>query len=144
MVAPTPGIVKRIVDGMAARLETVEGLRVYRYPAESVQEFPAAVIRDNRDPDRPAMAEYRSAPPSEVYHLEVLVLVQMGDDQEAYDELEKYISADSPSSVRALMAGLTVQGVQATECTGAEPRRKYRIGGADLWGCCFRVRHAAA
>ena len=143
MVAPTTGIVKRIIDGMAVQLDTVDGLRVYKYPADSIQEFPAAIIRDNQASNQTAAAEYRSTSPDGVYHLEVLVLVNMADEQEAYEELEKYISADSPSSVKTLMDNTVVSGVRATECIKAEPRRRHRIGGSDLWGCSFWIRNIA-
>ncbi len=71
MVAPTTGIVKRIIDEMAVQLDTVDGLRVYKYPVDSVQEFPAAIIRDNQATNQTVVAEYRSTSPEGVYHLEV-------------------------------------------------------------------------
>lgn len=138
MVAPVAGKLKSIVDEIADRLDTVDGLRVYRYPADSVQEFPAAIIRDD---NRATLAEYRSTTPEAVYHLEVLVLVGLAEEQEAYEELEKYVSGDSASSVKALIDGASVNGVQSLECVRAEPRRRYAIGGASLWGCAFWVRN---
>ena len=53
MVAPTSGLLKSIIDEMATHLDTVDGLRVYKYPPDSVQEFPAAIIRDNQATTRP-------------------------------------------------------------------------------------------
>ena len=143
MVAPTTGILKRIIDAMVVELDTVDDLRVYKYPVDSVQEFPAAIIRDNRATNQTAAAEYRSTSPEGVYHLEVLVLVDQADEQEAYEELEKYISADSPSSVKTLMDNTVVSGVQAAECIKAEPRRRYEFGGTHLWGCAFWIRNIA-
>ena len=143
MVAPTTGILKRIIDEMAVQLDTVDDLRVYKYPVDSVQEFPAALIRDNHATNQTVAAEYRSTSPEAVYHLEVLVLVDQADEQEAYEELEKYISADSPSSIKTLMDNTVVSGVQAAECIKAEPRRRYKFGGASLWGCAFWIRNIA-
>ena len=140
MVAPTTGLLKDTIDEIATKLDTVDNLRVYKYPVDSVQEFPAAIIRDSRATNQTAVAEYRSGSPGAVYHLEVLVLVDLADEQEAYEELEKYISADSPSSVKLLME-FTVQGGVAVECTRAEPRRRYDFGGASLWGCAFWIRN---
>ncbi len=125
MVAPVAGKLKSIVDEIADRLDTVDGLRVYKYPADSVQEFPAAIIRDNQA----TLAEYRSTTPEAVYHLEVMVVVGLAEEQEAYEELEKYVS------------GASVNSVQSLECVRAEPRRRYAIGGASLWGCAFWVRN---
>ena len=141
MVAPTSGLIKSIIDEMATQLDTVDGLRVYKYPPDSVQEFPAAIIRDNQATNQTVVAEYRATTPLVVYHLEVLILVDLADEQEAYEELEKYISRDSPSSVKANMDNTTVNGVQAVECIKAEPRRRYNLGGASLWGCSFWVRN---
>ena len=83
MVAPATGVLKRIIDEMAVQLDTVDGLRVYKYPTDSVQEYPAAIIRDNQATNQTAIAEYRSTNPEGVYHLEVLVLVNLADEQEA-------------------------------------------------------------
>ena len=141
MVAPTTGLLKLIIDEMATQLDTVDGLRVYKYPPDSIQEFPAAIIRDTQATNQTAVAEYRSTTPQAVYHLEVLILVDLSDEQEAYEELEKYISADSPSSVKAIMDNTTVNGVQAAEAVKGEPRRRYNLGGASLWGCAFWIRN---
>ena len=138
MVAPTTGLLKSIIDEIAIELDTVDNLRVYKYPTDSVQEFPAVIIRDNRATNQTVVAEYRSGSPTAVYHLEVLV--DLADEQEAYEELEKYVSADSPSSVKTLMDNTVIGGVQAVECTRTEPRRRYDFGGASLWGCAFWVR----
>ena len=83
------------------------------------------------------------APPHQktIYHLEVLILVDLADEQEAYEELEKYISADSSSSVKSLMEAVGTAGVQVVECSRAESRRRYDFGGASIWGCIFWVRN---
>ena len=41
MVAPTTGELKLIIDEMAVQLDTVDELRVHKYPVYSVQELPA-------------------------------------------------------------------------------------------------------
>ena len=140
MVAPATGKLKSIIDEIATQLDTVDNLRVYKFPSEGIQEFPAAVVRDIQASSQTLLGEYRSTSPGAVYHLEVLVLVDLDDEQEAYEELEKYISADSASSVKALMDSASVAGVQAIECVRAGPRRRYQLPGANLWGCPFWVR----
>ena len=140
MVAPTSGELGAIIDEIAAQLATVDGLRVYKHPRDDIQEFPAAVIRDLQVSNHSAAAEYRATDPQSVYNLEVLILVDMSDDAEAYSELEKYVSSNSPSSVKTLMSSVILEGLPAAECVKAEPRRKHRIGGAELWGCSFWVQ----
>ena len=134
-------MLKQIIDEIATELDTVDGLRVYKYPAEAVQEFPAAIIRDNQASNQTTLAEYRGTTPTVVYHLEVLILVDQADEQEACEELEKYISADSPSSVKAIMDTASVTGVQTMECAKAEPRTRHTLGGLTLWGCSFWIRN---
>ena len=141
MVAPATGLLKSIVDEIATQLDTIDGLRVYKYPVEAVQEFPAAIVRDDQTSTQSSLAEYRSTTPEVVYHLEVLVLVDQADDKEAYEELEKYISADSASSVKAIVDGASVTGVQSMECVKAGSRRRLVFGGRSLWSCCFSLRN---
>ena len=128
------------MDEMAVQLDTVDGLRVYKYPAGSVQEVPAAIIRDDQASNQSSVGEYRATIPVAVYHLEVLILVDLADDQEAYEELEKYISGDSASSVKTLMDAVVVAGYQSVQCIRAGPRRRHNIGGASYWGCSFSVQ----
>jgi hypothetical protein len=140
LVAPTSGKLKSIIDAMASQLDTVDDLRVYKYPPDSIQEFPAAIIRDNHATNQTTLADYRSTSPVALYNLEVLILVAKADEQEAWEELEKYVSADSVSSIKTLMANVVVAGVQTVECIRAEPRRRHSIGEASFWGCTFWVR----
>ena len=125
---------------MAVELDTVDGLRVHKYPPTAVNEFPAAIIRDSHATNQTAAGEYRSTSPVAVYHLEVLIIMDLADEQEAYEELEKYISSDSPSSVKTLMDGVTVTGYTTVECSRAEPRRLHQVGGGSHWGFTFWVR----
>ena len=125
---------------MAVELDTVDGLRVYKYPVSSVQEVPAAIIRDDQASNQTSVGEYRATSPVAVYHLEVLILVGLADDQEAYEELEKYISGDSASSVKILMDAVVVTGYQTIQCIRAGPRRHHNIGGVSYWGCSFSVQ----
>ena len=126
MVAPTSGELGAIIDAIAVQLGTVDGLRVYKHPPDNIQEFPAAVVRDLQTSNHSAAAEYRATDPQSVYNLEVLILVDMSDDAEAYEELEKYVSANSPSSVKSFMRRVILEGLPAAECVRAEPRRRHQ------------------
>jgi len=61
--------------------------------------------------------------------------VGLAGEQEAYAELEKYISGDSASTVKTLMSNIINGGIQAVECVRGEPTRRYSFGGASLWAC---------
>ena len=124
---------------MAVQLDTVDNLRVYKFPTDIPNEFPAAIIQDIRSGGQSAMADYLGSTQA-VHFLEVLILVDLTDSQEAYEEMGKYVSADSGSSVRALMDLVSVAGVQSVECTRAGPRKRHETGGRTYWGCTFAIR----
>ena len=140
MVTPSTGLLKSIIDEIATQLDDVDNLRIYKYSPDSIQEFPAALIRDNQASNQSSVAEFRTTTPKVVYNLEVVVVVNLADEQEAYEELEKYISSDSPSSVKALVDLASVAGVQSIQCIRAEPRRRFTVNNASLWGCSFWVK----
>ena len=87
----------------------------------------------------PTLSEYRAASPVHVYRLQITVLVAFADEQEAYEELGKYASADSVSSIKTLVGNASVAGIQSIECTRSGPRQPIKLGSATLWGCHFWV-----
>ena len=121
---------------MAVQLDTVDDLRVFKFPTDIPNESPTTIIQDVRPV---GIAEYLGSTQA-VHFLEVLILADLTDSQEAYEELEKYVSADSGSSVKALMDLVSVSGVQSVECTKAGPRKRHEIGGRTYWGCTFSIR----
>ena len=144
MIALTTGLLKSIIDNIADKLDEVDNLRVYRYPTRNIQEFPAAIIRDAQATTHASLAEYRATAPNAAYHLEVAVLVDMADEQEAYEELEKYVSEDSSSSIKKLLDGMVMPaGVQSIACERAEGRRLLDFGDGSRWGCIFWISSIA-
>ena len=157
MVAPTTGALKKLIDEVAINLDTVDGLRVYKYPEPNVSEFPVAIIRDAMGANQSAAARYREGQdPEAVYYLEVLILVDQTDTEQAFAELEKYMSNNSPSSVFDLMQnGLFTAPIKDVHCTRAESRRQFaqwlemfrEVTSSSLrepsapvyWGCTFWV-----
>ena len=140
----TTGLLKSIIDTLNDKLDEVDGLRVYKYPTRNIQEFPAAIIRDAQATTHASLAEYSSTAPSAVYHLEVVILVDMADEQEAYEELEKYVSEDSYSSIKRLLDGaVNPAGVQSIDCERAESRRLLDLGDGSRWGCVFWITSIA-
>jgi len=140
LVAPTAGKLKEVIDALATELDKIEGLRVYKYPAENISEFPAAIIRDQGSTDQSAASEFRATIPEVIYNVEVLILVNLGDEQEAFEELEKYISSDSSSSIFALMTVIAVSGVQSIHLIRATPRRPMVYNQQHVWGCTFWIQ----
>ncbi len=117
---------------------------MYKYPASSVGEFPAAVIRDIRATAQSVVADYRATEPTAIYHLEVVILVSLADEEEAHAELEKYVSKDQAASVRALVNGATKPNlVSSILCTRATARRPFPEYGLGIVGATFWVEAVA-
>ena len=85
-------------DELAKRLDTLEGLRVYPIPPDTVPQLPAAVIQ----PGQP-LAEYgHTLSGSDVaYSFAVLLLTKSGDDQQAWQDLAAYLAPTGSGSVKA-------------------------------------------
>ena len=157
MVAPTTGALKVLIDEIATNLDAIDGLRVYKYPEPNVTEFPAAIIQDALASSQAAAARYRQGQdPEAVYYLEVIILVDHTDVQQAFQELEKYMSANSSSSIFHLMEnGFFTAPIRNVFCTRAESRRQYaqaqgtykEISASTVsqpttsvyWGCTFWI-----
>ena len=139
MVAPSSGVLKDLIDNIATELDTIDNLRVYKYATSTVGEYPAAIIQDIRATAQSMVAEYRSTEPTAIYQLEVVILVNLADEEEAYAELEKYVSKEQAGSVRALVNGATkpntVSSILCTRATSRRPFPEYGLGvhGATLW-----------
>lgn len=144
MVAPSSGVLKGLIDNIATELDTVDDLRVYKYAASSVSEFPAAIIRYIRATAQSVVAAYWANEPTATYHLEVVILVNMADEEEAYAELEKYVSKDQAASVKALVNGATKPNlVTSILCTRATARRPFTEYGLGVVGAAFWVEAVA-
>lgn len=88
--------IKDAKDGLASRLSTVAGLKVLDYPAESVNEFPVAVVLfESRD------AIQTLGGISFTGVIKVVVLVSSSATQQAYDTLDQFIDPLGGSSLEA-------------------------------------------
>lgn len=125
--------------GLAARLETISGLRVYTTPPDSVQELPAAVIAF-RGPV--ATYDHVLGAPDTKYRFEVLLLVGSADEGQAQQDLEPYVNPTGASSVKAAVDGtlggnadwaLAGQGTPLARLTFPEKQ------GSQFWGTKFTV-----
>ncbi|MDE2940174.1 MAG: hypothetical protein OXR67_14860 [Chloroflexota bacterium] len=127
-------------DELAKRLATLDGLRVYPVPPDTVSELPAAVIQ----PGQP-LAEYgRTLSGGDVtYTFAVLLLTQSGDDEQAWQDLAAYLSPSGSSSVKAAVETSTgpnpgpadwLRVQRATEGGHVTYRKN------AYWGATFHVR----
>lgn len=83
-------------DGLTTRLSTITGLKVLDYPAESVNEFPVAVVVfESRD------ARQALTGSSFTGRIKVVVLVSSANTQQAYDTLDQFMDPLGSSSVEA-------------------------------------------
>lgn len=87
-----------VMDELAGQLDTISGLRVFSWPAETVA-VPAAVV------GYPETVEFDTTYGRGVDHaqLPVFVLVGRGSDRAARDELGAYCDGSGPSSVKAVL-----------------------------------------
>ena len=88
--------IKDAKDGIGTRLSTLSGLRVLDHPAESINEFPAAVVLfESRD------AAQTLGGSSFAGKIKVVLLVSSANTQQAYDTLDQYMDPLGTSSIEA-------------------------------------------
>ena len=125
-------MLKLVIDEIAVQLATITGMNVYKSPVlRRPAKYPCCIISDE-----PAvkMTEYRPTVPTVVYHIYIHTLVTQRKDQLAYEELEKYISGDSVSSIKEVMQLVTIAGLSDVLVSTTGPRRKYPDLGRNVWG----------
>ena len=88
--------IKNAKDGLASLLSTIAGLKVLDYPADSVHEFPAAVVLFQ---SRDAMETLGGS--SFSGKIRAVVLVSSGSTQEAFDTLDGFMDPLGISSIEA-------------------------------------------
>ena len=83
-------------DGLVTLLSAISGLRVLDYPADSISEFPAAVVMfESRD------ASDTLAGSGFTGELKVVLLVSSSNTKEAYDTLDSFMDPLGPNSIEA-------------------------------------------
>ena len=136
MVAPTTGKLKTLIDNLATQLETIDNLVVYKYPESYPRRFPCAIIQDSLT--RSHM--FNPSSPEAVYFIQVTIFVKQRKDADAFAELEKYISNDSPSSMKSILNNVIVAGITNVELQYTRRREPYSVHNARLWGCEFTIK----
>lgn len=123
-------------DGMAARLGSISGLRVYQTPPEVVQEFPAAVLTHSD----PFVSFDQVMGAADVrYFFEVFLLVSSGDAAQALSDLEPYISPTGASSVKAAVDGDLDGNANWARVTQVISAGRVAYHHVSHWGAVFRV-----
>ena len=83
-------------DGLGTLLSNISGLRVLDYPADSIHEFPVAVVLfESRD------ATVTLADSSFIGKAKAVLLVSSANTKQAYDTLDQYMDPLGTNSVEA-------------------------------------------
>ena len=113
-------------DGLASQLSTITGLKVLDYPAESVHEFPVAVVLfESRD----AMQTLGGS--SFTGKIKVVLLVSSAATQQAYDTLDQYIDPLGGNSIEAAVDADTTWGAKVDDGRLVSVDN---VGHRKLWG----------
>ena len=118
--------IKNAKDGLAALLSTISGLRVLDYPADSISEFPAAVILfESRD----ALETLGGS--TFTGKLKVVLLVSSANTQQAYDSLDQLMDPQGASSIEAAVDADTTWGANVDDGRLVSIDN---VGQRKLWG----------
>ena len=90
------GEIRDAIRGLGELLSNIEGLRALDYPADSIGEFPAAVVLfEGRDPlDTLGGGGFAG-------RIKVTLLVASANTREAYDALDEFMAPQGAKSVEA-------------------------------------------
>ena len=128
------GDILTFVDTVESSLGTISGLRVYKGPVSSVNQFPCAIIKD----DEP-LAQYTFNSNEAIYFLTVTVLDGASDPQEAWENLEPYLSASGAKSIRAALDVSGDPNMAYIHVVSSSGRKKIDQSGASYWGLMMDV-----
>ncbi len=113
-------------DGLASRLSTISGLKVLDYPAESVHEFPVAVVLfESRD------ASQTIGGSSFTGKIKIILLVSSANTQQAYDTLDQFTDPLGTSSIEAAVDADNTWGAKVDDGRLASVSN---VGLRKLWG----------
>ena len=123
-------------QGLAQRLESIGGLRVYPSPPDAAPELPAAIITPG-DP----LADYDQAMGgADVrYSFQVLLLVNSADEAQAWADLEPYVSPTGAASVKAAVDGSLGGNADWARVSRASGAGRVSYHRASYWGVTFQV-----
>lgn len=122
------------MDEIGDQLDTITGLRVYRYPPDNVQP-PAAIVSypENLTYDetfRRGMDHYPDLP--------VIVLVGKVSDRASRDQISRFADGSGSSSVKTVVEAGTYTAFDTVRVTGAE-FDVIAMAGVEYLGATFRL-----
>ena len=113
-------------DGLVTRLSTIAGLKVLDYPAESINEFPVAVVLfESRD------AFQTLGGSSFAGKIKGVLLVSSANTQQAYDTLDQFMAPLGSSSIEAAVDGDNTWGAKVDDGRLVSVDN---VGHRKLWG----------
>ena len=131
--------IKDAKDGLASLLSNIAGLKVLDYPADSVSEFPVAVVLfESRD----AMETLGGS--SFSGKIKVVLLVSSANTQEAYDTLDQFMDPLGTSSVEAAVDADNTWGgnVDDGRLVSVDSVGRRKLWGGHYVGADFHFRFA--
>jgi hypothetical protein len=128
--------VTTVRNGLAARLATISGLRVYATPPDLVQELPAAVVTAGD----PFLAYDQLVRGADVrYSFKVLLLVTSADEAQEWSDLEPYLGATGAASVKAAVDGTLGGSADWARVVRSPSVGLVKCGQGVYWGATFNV-----
>ncbi|MEZ5411035.1 MAG: hypothetical protein R2761_23595 [Acidimicrobiales bacterium] len=127
-------IVADVMDELGDALDTIDGLRVFRYPPENVQ-APAAVVA------YPESIEYDVTYGRGVDTLTIPVIIVVGkvSDRASAKQLAAYMDGSGALSVKAVIEGATYTAFDIVQVTSADTD-VYTFAGVDYVSAIFNLR----
>lgn len=129
-----------ILDGIAARLRTLPGLRVVAYVPDQIAP-PTAIVQLPRSID----FDLTYGRGADSYRIPVLLLVAKVSDRASSSNLAAYLAADGATSVKAAVEADSTLGGIVDDCHVAQATGigSYTFGGIDYLGAEFTLEVVA-
>lgn len=105
-----------VMDEVGDQLDTIDGLRVYRYPPDSVS-VPAAVVTY---PENISYLETMRRGMDRYPDLSVVVMVGKVSDRTSRDRIAAYADGAGDRSIKAVVEAHTYEACDTATVTGAE------------------------
>ena len=121
------------IDELGDAVDTIDGLRVYRYAPDNVH-APAAVVA------YPTVYEFDAtySRGMDTFTVPVVVLVDRGTDRTSRDELLAYVAGSGPRSIKAAVEAHEPASYDTARVTGAE-FDVISLGGVEYVAATFPV-----
>ena len=124
-------------EGLLTLLSAISGLRVLDHPADSISEFPAAVVMfESRDvSDTLAGSDFKGA-------LKIVLLVSSSNTKEAYDTLDSFMDPLGAKSIEAAVSADVTWGgkVDDGRLVSVDNVGRRKLWGGSYFAADFHIR----